>query len=480
MHQRRDGVPSRRRLLPAGRPVRARSAAVVAIVATLAVGAGTSNAGTAPRPAPRDAQVVVAVIESSLNPYHDEFARPGLTRHPSSYIAGYPKTAKPLRLSLGASDYDKAATADDALWRGLPARELLYVPSTNFAGLVYLPTDSPLDGDTSVSVGTEGVGDNSRPVINGQQFHGTGVSSVLAGSRYGACPDCLVVFVAADDAEEGFAWAAAQPWIDVISNSWGGPLGVPSRGDAARPEQAADPSAEFTRKAAEQGKVVLFGSGNGATGLGGIVPSPAQHSETYSSPFTGPPWILTVGAAKANGQPTNWHDIPVDVIAQGEARPAASPGSIQDQQFFLGTSCATPIAAGVIGQALLNARRAVADTGTGPRRGSLVVPAPGTRKIGRGPLADANLGRAELVDAALSVAAWQPFDPGSLVTDPLVTPTTSLSYAYQGHGRLDRDTIPLLTNVLLGKAPQPPRPEMAEWAAGHQQRRTALWGSAPR
>lgn len=456
-------------------------AGAAAVAAALVAGAGSAAAAPAPRQAPAHAQVVVAVIESSLNPYHDEFSRPRLTAHPASYIPGYPKAAKPLRLSLGAADYDKAAAADEQLWRELPARELLYVPGTNFAGLVYLPTDSPLDDDQDVSVSTdEGVGDTSRPVIDGTQFHGTGVSSVLAGTRYGACPECLVVFVSADDKEEGFAWAAAQPWIDVISNSWGGPLGVPTRGDAARPEQAADPSAEFTRKAAEQGKVVLFGSGNGATGLGGIVPSPQQHSETYSSPFTGPPWILTVGAAKANGQPTNWHDIPVDVVAQGEARPAASSGSVNDQQFFLGTSCATPIAAGVIGQALLNARRAFGDTATGSRNGSLVVPAPGTRRPASGPLSDGKLTRAEVVDTALSTAAWQPFNPSSLATDPLVTPTTGLSYAYQGHGRLDRDSIPLLSNVLLGRVAQPARPEMADWAAQHEQRRTQLWGPSPR
>lgn len=423
--------------------------------------------------------MVVAVIETSLNPYHDDFSRPRLTQHPSSYVAGYPKAAKPLRLSLAATDYDKAAADDDQLWRKLPAGELMYVPGTNFAGLVHLPTDSPLDGDQSVSVGTDGAEDTSRPVIDGPQFHGTGVSSVLAGSRHGACPQCLVVFVAADDKEEGFAWAAAQPWIDVISNSWGGPLGIPTRGDAARPERALAPTAEITRKAADQGKVVMFASGNGATGLGGVVPTPHQHSETYASPYTGPPWILTVGAAKANGQPTNWHDIPVDVIAQGEARPAAADGSVSEAGTFVGTSAATPIAAGVIGQALLDARRAFGDTRTGPRGGSLIVPAPATRLPARGPLSDGRLGRVELVDAALSVAAWQPFDAASLAVDPLVTPTTDLSYAYQGHGRLDRDTIPLLTAVLLGKAPQPPRSEMTAWSAQHQQRRTALWGPAP-
>jgi hypothetical protein len=178
--------------------------AAAAIAVSLLAAAGSASAAPAPQQAAARPQVVIAVIEGSLNPYHDDFSRPALTAHPSSYIPGYPRSAKPLKLALGAKSYESAAAADDKLWRGLPARELLYVPGTNFAGLVYLPTDSPLDGDTSVSVGTDGVGDNSRPVINGTQFHGTGVSSVLAGSRYGACPDCLVVFVAADDEEEGF------------------------------------------------------------------------------------------------------------------------------------------------------------------------------------------------------------------------------------------------------------------------------------
>jgi subtilisin family serine protease len=450
-----------------------------ATAALLALAAAVPAAGAsrpAAAPGGGGANVVVAIVDSGVNAYHDEFSRPGLTAHPSTYLPGYPKAARALRLSLQEDDYERASDADDAQWRGIKPGELRWVPGTNLAGIVHLP-GSPLDGAQSVEVSSEPQ-DEPRPVLDEYQYHGTGVASVLAGRTTGACPRCLIVLVQADDKEQGLAWAAAQPWIDVISNSWGGPLGVPTRATGGNPDRAAQTDAEFSRKAAAAGKLVLFASGNGSSGLGGIVPGPTQHNTTYDSPFAGPPWVFTVGAAKPNGQPTNWHGIPVDVIAQGEQRPAAAEETTDGISTFLGTSCATPIAAGVLAQALLNARQAVGDTRTGARNGTLVVPAPG-RAPKTGPLADRRLTRTELADAARAVAAWQPFDPSTVASDPLLTPTTDLSYAYQGHGLLDTDRAPLLTDVLLGRAPAPARPEMGDWAAQHQQRRAAIWGTDP-
>ncbi len=422
------------------------------------------------------AKTVVAIVDSGVNIYHDEFSRRLLTAHPASYVPGYPRSAQPLRLSLDIADYDAAVDADDAAWRGLKPGSLRYVPGTNMIGMVWLP-GSPLDRSQSISVGT-GPRDEPRPVLDDYQFHGTGVASVLAGRRHGTCPDCLFVLVNADDKEAGLAWAASQPWIDVISNSWGGPFGVPTRGTGGNPQRAASLDTAVSRSAAASGKIVLFGSGNGASGLGSVVPSPTQHDETYTSSYTGPPWILTIGAAKPDGQPTNWHDIPVDVIAQGEQRPAAPQESTNGAGVFYGTSCSTPVAAGVIGDALLRVRRAVSDGGTGSRQGTLVVPAPGRRPLA-GALADGRLTRQELVDVARHVATWATFDPSSLARDPLVTPTTDASYAYQGFGRLDRDSTALIVEVLLGKRPLPARPEMQSWAAQHERTRTQLWGPSP-
>lgn len=458
-----------------GRGVR-RALMMVAAAAVVAGGVTDAGARTPAAQPARVATTVVAIIESGVNVYHDEFDRPALKAHPSSFLPGYPRNASALSLDLAQRDYLTAVRADDADWRGLKPGALRYVPGTNMVGLIWFP-GSPLDKSQNVSVGSES-SDPPRPVLDDYQFHGTGVASVLAGKTLGSCPQCLFVLVHADDKEQGFAWAAAQPWIDIISNSWGGPLGVPTRATGGNPQRAAEPSAELTRRAVDAGKIVLFASGNGATGLGAVTPSPAQHDETYTSAYTGPPWILTVGAAKANGQPTNWHDIPVDVIAQGEKRPAAPEESISGKSVFYGTSCATPVAAGAIGHALLQVRRAVRDHGTGARGGSLVKPAAGTRPR-NGPLSDGSLTWSEVLDAARAVAAWREFAPGSLADDPLVTPTTPASFAYQGFGRLDTDSVPLLTDVLLGRTPTPERAEMQPWATQHETTRTRLWGPAP-
>ena len=419
------------------------------------------------------ATVVIAVVEDGLNPYHDDFARPELTASPASYLPGYPKSAKPLRLSLGERDYAAAVRRDDKTWRGIKPGQLYYLPGTSFAGLVHLP-GHPLDRSVGVD---EGGLTSGRPVIDGYSYHGTGVASAVAGRRHGACPQCLVVVVAADDQEAGLAWAAKQPWIDVISNSWGGPMGVPTRATASDPARAASLTSEVSRAAAASGKVVLFASGNGAASLGATTRVP-QHNLTYYSPYAGPPWVLTIGAARRDGQPTSWHNVPVDLIARGEQWPVAAPDSTTAEATFAGTSCSTPVAAGVVAEALRRARQAVGDRGVGSRGGSLVVPAAG-RRPRSGPLADGRLTRAETVSTARAWAAWQPFDPASAVPDPFMTPTTPAAFAYEGYGILDTSRAGRIADTFLGRAVAPPRPEMAEWAARHESVRVARWGAAP-
>lgn len=449
---------------------RARSAVAlaVAVVALISVQApATVDAAYADTAV--DAHVVVAIIDSGVNVYHREFARPERTAHPSTYLDGYPADAQPLPVTLDAPSYDDAVARDDALWRGIEDGQLYYVPGTNLTGLVHLPGP---DITTSGSVGGE---TNPRPVLDDYQFHGTGVASTLSGATLGSCPRCDVVLVNSTDNEAAFAWAAAQPWIDVISNSWGGVLVLPSRATAGHPERGLDHDAEFSRVAAEAGKAVLFASGNGLTGLGSTTPGPTQHNSTYESPFTGPPWVLTIGAAEPEtGQPTNWHGIPVDVVSYGERWPAAQERSLDGVHEFRGTSNATPLAAGVIAAALLRTREAVGDENTGPRDGSLVADAESLPSTG--PLADGALGYRELFDVARAVARWVPFDAGALPDNPFITPTTDAAFAYEGFGLLDRASVDPLADVLLGEIALPERPDMGTWPQEHEQRRVALWG----
>ena len=44
------------------------------------------------------------------------------------------------------------------------------------------------------------------------------------GNLHGTCPECLLVFINYGDqagAEAAIEWAESQPWIDLISNSYG-------------------------------------------------------------------------------------------------------------------------------------------------------------------------------------------------------------------------------------------------------------------
>jgi hypothetical protein len=451
--------------------------ALAAPPALAAASTAPTRPGAHPAGAAAGPHVVVAIVEAAVNLYHHDFADPARTASPASWLPGYPASSTPLRLHLRERDYATARTKDDATWAALKPDHLYYVPGTRFAGLIYLP--SPLDKAATTHTEYPPPAHPDRPVVDGYTYHGTGVASVAAGAKYGACPRCDLVVVAAENPEDGLAWAARQPWIDVVSNSWGGLLGVASQGTTGHPERAADTGASPGSLAAKAGKVVVFGSGNGVTDLGPTTHG-TQHALTWDEPYAGPPWVLAVGAAKARtGQPTDWHNIPVDVIAQGEERPAAAAESLTGQDTFIGTSCAAPIAAGVIAAALLAARDAAGDLGVGARHGSLLVP---KHRPPAGPAADGKLTYAELLAAAKAVAAWHAFDPGTVPADPFqafATPTTPVAYAYEGFGQLDKPSVAPLARVLLGTLAQPPRAEMADWVALDRQVRSNRWGAAP-
>jgi hypothetical protein len=407
------------------------------------------------------AHVVLALVEDSINAYHADFASAGRTASPSTWLAGYPQSARALPLHLHEHDLADAIKADSATWSSIKPEQLYYVPGTRLSGLVYIP--SPLD--RSMTIGGDPKQGPPRPIIDGYRFHGTGVASVAAGNKYGVCPRCDIVLVAADDPESGLAWAAKQPWIDIVSNSWGGPFGAPTRANVGEPDRAAQLTSDVSRAAAQAGKAVVFASGNGITDLGPTTHG-TQHGLTWDSPYAGPPWVLSVGAAKrGTGQPTDWHDIPVDVIAQGEERAAANSEDLSGEMTFYGTSCSAPIAAGVLAEALLQAREQVHDRHVGPAGGLLRLRA-GERRTYLDLLADAK-----------AIASWHALDPSTVVTDPFMTPTSPAAFAYEGFGVLERDSVRALTRALLGKPPS--RPEMDSWVALDTTVRTNKWGQPP-
>jgi hypothetical protein len=418
--------------------------------------------------------VVVAFVDSGINPYTQDFRAPEYAHHPSTYVEGYPTAAAALPLSLDRADtqgYAAARAADDTVWQGVGARELRWIPGTRIIG--------------GISFGAGGTGLAAHPErrILDENGHGTGVASVAAGRWYGSNPDALVVMVEG----LGFAgvrWAAEQPWIDVISNSWGpglpGRVDVPARADT-----------DATKAAVARGQSILFSSGNGMrnTNSSDVLPAGSDpcrckiptHNLSPTANGSGPSWHLTVGAASpVNGQAHWWHGVPVDVASFGSKWRAAAADGVQraDSRDFGGTSCATPITAGVLSSVVQRAREVLGDTREGPRPGGLVAVAAAGRELpAAGPLSAGSLSRADA--ERLTVTSAQPVTatPEQLAWDYAVEPTTDAYFVSQGYGVVDAGAKRRALATLVGELAPADRADVDAWMQVQDAARDAYFGA---
>jgi hypothetical protein len=320
-----------------------------------------------------DDVVVVAVVDFNFSPYHWDFLASRMPQHldnqpgndlpldkpPHTWLPGFPNPKKAFasynRFDLSLDERnDKAAIAaldakDAAEWAKVkPSTEddinYYWFPSTKFIGAIEFGSQQ-LHGNTN--------------------DHGVGVTSVSVGNLHGTCPECLMVFLNIDDGDEASAlrWAMAQPWIDVVSNSYG-------RGYA---KVYNGPGVEEGLAASERGQTVFFSAGNGIENAYTVT------NNTYYSSEKGPDWILTVGAVSPGGE--NYYGSthtsenasyigagkPVDVAGIGLDYPSAYGAALVGEtgsSGFSGTSNASPTIAGTYARALYIARRDLA----GPSR----------------------------------------------------------------------------------------------------------------
>ncbi len=407
--------------------------------------------------------VVIAVVDTGINPYHVAYRRPEYTVHPSNYIEGFPKDAPALGLSFGAADYVAARTTDDGpVWGQVAERKLYWIPGTNVIG-AYSVADY---------AGTPPGGLASRPIID-DDGHGTGTTSVSGGAGlstkgapYGSNPDALIVIVEGLG-DAGVKWASEQPWIDFISGSYGDAASVPctDSGDETV-DGAADVwcgreyryTAPFVLR---DGRTALFSAGNGLSRTG-------VAADRYSSlrPTSGPSWVITVGAVSPrNEQDYGYHSVPVDISSYGAHWPAADPFSFAGEVEFSGTSNATPVTAGVFSRALLAARRSLGDAVEGIHTSSdgQRVPAYGPSGIAKGLIADGVLARTELQDAVYKTAQPEEFNPETWLYDPVVIPNTPLYYTQQGYGNANVAAALRAIEVIMGRSPMPSRSEVDAW-----------------
>ncbi|MDQ3962726.1 MAG: S8 family peptidase [Actinomycetota bacterium] len=325
--------------------------------------------------------VVVAVIDTAITPYHWDYLASKMPQHldddpkndlplnrpPDEWLRGFPspkksfKTYAALDLTLEEKDGDASPAMldaqDAAEWekvKGSTRDEINYywMPGTKVIGAIDFGTNR-LHADTGA--------------------HGVGTTSSAVGNLHGTCPECLLVFVAnGGDGEGAIEWAMKQPWIDVISNSYGY-----SATSETRDRIYSGSNTEAQRKASERGQTILFSAGNGQEN-GFVVPNTTSFSSQE-----GPDWIVTVGAISPGednyyyeqgyrGQEAYetayhasylGHGKPADISGIGRNYPTAHEATTisgTGASGFSGTSNSTPQIAGTYARALYVARKAMA------------------------------------------------------------------------------------------------------------------------
>ncbi|MDT7570420.1 MAG: serine protease [Actinomycetota bacterium] len=364
------------RLRSALRPLVTAALAASALVPLHSAGARSATA-----PAGTDA-VVVAVIDSGISPYHWDFlasqmpqaknADPSddlpLDTPPDKWLKGFPspKTFSSftgLKLSLPEKD-ENAKLADlkkkdAAQWAkvkqsGPSSLNYYWFPGTKVIGGISFDYEETL---ASTIDQNPAEGYTYEPIYG--TGHGLGTSSVSTGNFHGTCPECLIVHITAGDTtatERALAWAESQPWIDVVSNSYG--LQTVPRGEV-RDGLYGGP-VEPQKKASERGQTIVFSAGNGIEN-GFVAPF-----STLTSSVKGPDWVVTVGATAPTGKAQyTGSGKPVDVSGIGESYPSAyDAATATGGARFSGTSNAAPTVAGTYARGLYLARRAMA----GPSR----------------------------------------------------------------------------------------------------------------
>ena len=489
-------------------PSRARAAVAAAAAAALLVPAAALAAPSVPLPgqagsAPGQGKkgeggaqdaTVVAVIDSGFSPYHQDFLAstmpqakdgdPGndlpLHRAPHTWLPGFPQPSafasyEQLQIDTEAvadpaAVPDEIAKGDADVWAGTQRStdetvNYYSLPGTKVIGAMAFGTDQ---------------------ILTNTGAHGMGTSSSAVGNVYGTCPSCLVVLIRYSGAaagEDAIEWALKQPWIDVISNSYGFSL-------ASRDRFYAGSDTEAQRAAVERGQQVFFSAGNGQENAF-LVPN-----TTLLSSQEGPDWIVTVTATNPRNKGSyTGTGKPADVAGLGTDYPSSyGATTTTNGRNFSGTSNATPQVAGAYAEALHRLRTAIPGASRVQQdgviaRGDVTCAA----AVPDCELADGALTGRELRERlfASSVSHGNGFDPGS--QGLAITPTTprvlDTHRAAEGYGTwfgrwakdgVDRYETELarLVEPALGRAAGPERPPgEREYFVADSACRQHLWGS---
>jgi hypothetical protein len=474
---------------------------VGATVALVTLYTGTPGAeftyreSDAPAPASRRGPqplTVVAVIDGGFSPYHLDFrgsyhpfnrdADPSnnvnFNADPRTFISGMPATT-PLSLTLPADPAADVSTlregADKAVWDSMQSSsadnvKIYRFPGTKIIGAVNFP-DPTTVGPAEVEKAPEFYGDNDS--------HGSRSAAVAAGNLHGTCAECVFVLIngATSDA---LAWAASQPWIDVITNSYGHSIVGDLVLGQVRDNIYFDAPIEATRAAVEAGQTIVFSAGNGFLNAFDVP------MFTYWSSEKGPDWIVTVGAIDPHAdQQYSGAGKPVDISSYGAAYTSTGGKTANGEGEHTGTSNAAPVTAGTFASVIQQGRVLLDDRTEGHANG---VVASGKAVSCGAANASCPLGDGVLTRAEVQKAVFENVLPSRLaLTADTVWPSTPYNYYYQGHGVISGRANPQkfaaeqrrFGDALAGIAPAGMTRPAGEhnWMVVDSKCRQTLWGA---
>lgn len=368
-----------------------------------------------------DSRVVVGVIDSGINPYHEFFQVETSSVTPevlAEFGVGADQVVTLTRTGDPVADYE----TDKALvWDSIKPGTPYWFTGTNIIAASFDP--------------------GSRPILpdDARDTHGVGVTSSVLGAN----PEAIVLFAEGiNDESETFTFT--HPAVDIITTSYGFPFSPPLG-------------------------FHLSGSFEGVVGLGKVHTGASDNSPAYSGfDGTSGPW-WAVGIAGFQEGSTEGRQLlsgnVVDFVADfTQTLPYCDLCQTGGERSVSGTSFATPTSAGVFSKVLLEARRAAGHVGGIVTEGveqPLMVAAGGTT------MTNWQLRRA-MEEAAYLPTATQ-FTPGGGTFDLTSAPVVdAAAWAQTGWGALTADPEHgVVTEALaqLGVGGEPTRAKSAETCA---------------
>ena len=277
--------------------------------------------------------VVVALIDTAIDVYHQAFRRESQIIHPSKIIQGFPEDAEAVNVTFDdVGGYWSCIEQDAFIWKNLTAKKLYWFPHTNIIGISF----------NNISQ------EDEYPILSGH-WHGTLTSSIVSMN----CPGVTIVLIQANGSAfpEAFSWAINQSWIDIIIPEFA------TKQLGARPEWNAIPN--ISRKGVENGKLIIVPGGNSARNI------------SFLSNICGMPWVISIGGVEsyshgASIHVSRWTDYVSNFTMMGAHVP------IEPNVFNLfnetyrngtGTSASAPVAAAAFASILLQLRKELNYTG---------------------------------------------------------------------------------------------------------------------